>query len=112
VHDDLPCFDDAATRRGVPSVHAAFGERLAVLSGDALIVLAFQALADLDRTLRDAGIELCFAEMKDPVMDKLKRFGLFAHLGAETFFPTVGSAVASYLKAYPVEWVDWEDRRP
>ena len=45
VHDDLPCFDDAATRRGVPSVHAAFGERIAVLAGDALIVLAFQALA-------------------------------------------------------------------
>ena len=45
VHDDLPCFDDAATRRGVPSVHAAFGERLAVLAGDALIVLAFQSLA-------------------------------------------------------------------
>lgn len=45
VHDDLPCFDDAATRRGKPSVHAAFGERLAVLAGDALIVLAFQCLA-------------------------------------------------------------------
>lgn len=45
VHDDLPCFDDAATRRGKPSVHAAFGEPLAVLAGDALIVLAFQALA-------------------------------------------------------------------
>src|SRR5512145_2260468 len=46
VHDDLPCFDDAATRRGRPSVHAAYGERLAVLTGDALIVLAFQALAE------------------------------------------------------------------
>lgn len=45
VHDDLPCFDDAATRRGKPSVHRAFGERLAVLAGDALIVLAFQTLA-------------------------------------------------------------------
>ncbi len=45
VHDDLPCFDDAALRRGVPSVHAAFGERIAVLTGDALIVLAFQYLA-------------------------------------------------------------------
>lgn len=44
VHDDLPCFDDAATRRGQASVHAAYGERLAVLSGDALIVLAFQTL--------------------------------------------------------------------
>src|SRR5215470_3515432 len=45
VHDDLPCFDDAALRRGRPSVHAAFGEPLAVLAGDALIVLAFQTLA-------------------------------------------------------------------
>jgi geranylgeranyl diphosphate synthase type II len=45
VHDDLPCFDNAATRRGRPSVQAAFGEPLAVLAGDALIVLAFQTLA-------------------------------------------------------------------
>ena len=45
VHDDLPCFDDAPTRRGKPSVHRAFGERLAVLGGDALIVVAFQTLA-------------------------------------------------------------------
>ena len=45
VHDDLPCFDDAATRRGRPSVHRAFGERIAVLTGDALIALAFQHLA-------------------------------------------------------------------
>ena len=45
VHDDLPCFDDAATRRGKLSVHRAFGEPLAVLAGDALIVLAFQTLA-------------------------------------------------------------------
>ena len=44
VHDDLPCFDDAATRRGRPAVHKAFGERIAVLTGDALIVLAFQSL--------------------------------------------------------------------
>ena len=45
VHDDLPCFDDADTRRGKASVHRAYGERLAVLAGDALIVLAFQTLA-------------------------------------------------------------------
>ena len=44
VHDDLPCFDDADVRRGVPTVHKAFGEPLAVLSGDALILLAFQTL--------------------------------------------------------------------
>ena len=45
VHDDLPCFDNALVRRGQASVHAAFGERLAVLAGDALIVLAFQYVA-------------------------------------------------------------------
>ncbi len=44
VHDDLPCFDNSLLRRGRPSVHAEFGERLAVLSGDALIVLAFEVL--------------------------------------------------------------------
>lgn len=47
VHDDLPCFDDATMRRGRASVHAAFGERLAVLAGDALIVLAFDTLAQV-----------------------------------------------------------------
>ena len=45
VHDDLPCFDDAPIRRGKPSVHAGFGEQIAVLAGDSLIVLAFQTLA-------------------------------------------------------------------
>jgi geranylgeranyl diphosphate synthase type II len=44
VHDDLPCFDDADTRRGKPSVHRAFDQPLAVLAGDALIVMGFEAL--------------------------------------------------------------------
>jgi geranylgeranyl diphosphate synthase type II len=44
VHDDLPCLDDADLRRGRPAVHRAFGEATAVLAGDALIVLAFEAL--------------------------------------------------------------------
>lgn len=45
VHDDLPCFDDASMRRGRPTVHRAFGEALAVLVGDGLIVAAFETLA-------------------------------------------------------------------
>jgi len=45
VHDDLPCFDDSDLRRGKPSVHIAYGQPLAVLAGDALIVLAFETLA-------------------------------------------------------------------
>ena len=49
VHDDLPCFDDAPTRRGQSSVHSAYGERLAVLAGDALIVMSQQVLARAGR---------------------------------------------------------------
>jgi len=69
-------------------------------------------LAELDETLHAAGVELCFAEMKDPVKDKLKRFGLFARLGEGTFFPTMGAAVSRYLKTHTVDWQDWEDRSP
>ena len=71
---------------------------------------AADAIAELDDSLHDADIELCFAEMKDPVKDKLKRFGLFTRFGEQTFFATVGEAVSAYLGTYPVEWIDWEDR--
>jgi hypothetical protein len=60
-------------------------------------------LADLDEALHASGIELCFAEMKDPVKDKLKRFGLFARLGESAFFPTMEAAVSSYLEAHPAD---------
>jgi MFS superfamily sulfate permease-like transporter len=73
-------------------------------------VTAADMLAELHQTLTAAGIELCFAEMKDPVKDKLKRFGLFARLGEQAFSPTVGAAVSGYLEAHSVDWVDWEDR--
>ncbi|MCZ8076563.1 MAG: polyprenyl synthetase family protein [Paucibacter sp.] len=49
VHDDLPCFDAADLRRGLPSVQRLFGERLAVLAGDALIVAAFEVLGSRAR---------------------------------------------------------------
>ena len=45
VHDDLPCMDDDALRRGRPTVHVVYGEALAVLAGDALLALAFELLA-------------------------------------------------------------------
>lgn len=44
VHDDLPAFDDADMRRGKTTVHKIYGEEIAVLTGDALIVLAFETL--------------------------------------------------------------------
>ena len=60
-------------------------------------VTAADTLEELDKALHEAGIELCFAELKDPVKDKLKRFGLFAQIGEEAFFPTIGAAVASAI---------------
>ncbi len=58
VHDDLPCFDDADMRRGKPVVHRAYSEPLAVLTGDSLIVLAFEVLARASHAAPDRGIQL------------------------------------------------------
>jgi high affinity sulfate transporter 1 len=73
-------------------------------------VTSADAVCELDDKLRGDSIELCFAEMKDPVKDKLKRFGLFTRFGEQTFFATLGEAVNAYLATHPVDWVDWEDR--
>jgi high affinity sulfate transporter 1 len=67
-------------------------------------VTASDSLSELMRALNADGIELHFAEMKDPVKDKLKRFGLYSQLGEVSFFPTLGSAVSDYLEAYSVDW--------
>ena len=72
-------------------------------------VTAADIVAQLDDTLHAAGIEMHFAEMKGPVKDKFKRFGLFARLGEDSFFPTIGAAVSAYLDTFAVEWSDWED---
>jgi high affinity sulfate transporter 1 len=63
-------------------------------------VTAADVLAELDQTMRARGIEFRFAELKDPVKDKLKRFGLFAKLGEESFFPTIEAAVRSYKQKH------------
>jgi MFS superfamily sulfate permease-like transporter len=60
-------------------------------------VTSADALAELDEMLSARGIALCFAELKDPVKDKLKRFGLFTKFGEERFLPTVHAAVRSFL---------------
>lgn len=56
VHDDLPCFDGAATRRGRPSVHRVYGEAMAVLVGDGLMVQAFYSLARACARRPDVGV--------------------------------------------------------
>jgi MFS superfamily sulfate permease-like transporter len=74
-------------------------------------VTAADMLAELDDELRQASIQLVFAEMKDPVKDKLKRFGLLSRFNEQHFFPTLGQVVDSYVKTSGVEWEDWEDKK-
>ena len=74
-------------------------------------VTAADMICELDDALRATDVDLVFAEMKDPVKDKLKRFGLYTRLGEDSFFATVGEAVNAYLERQAVQWVDWEDRR-
>ncbi len=73
---------------------------------------AADMLAELDQALHAAGMDLCFAELKGPVKDVLKRYGLFTDLGAANFFPTLGQAVDQYLARHQVAWQDWDDDRP
>ena len=101
-----------------------FRERVRELArepGAIRIVVAAEAITDIDATagetlrelnaeLADAGIELAFAELKDPVRDWLIRYGLRDEIGQHRFWPTIGAAVTAYLIATGVEWVDWEDR--
>ena len=68
-------------------------------------VTAADALCELEDALHAAGIELCFAEMKGPVKDKLKRFGLFHRFGEDAFFATIEEAVAGYLATRPADHI-------
>jgi MFS superfamily sulfate permease-like transporter len=62
-------------------------------------VTAADAVCDLDDTLRAAGIQMCFAEMKDPVKEKMKRFGLMSRFGERPFFSTIEEAVSAFRAA-------------
>ncbi len=67
-------------------------------------VTSADVLIDLHHKLHTAQIELHFAEMKDPVKDKLKRFELLDVLGTNIFHPTLGAAVDAYLEQHAVNW--------
>jgi high affinity sulfate transporter 1 len=69
-------------------------------------ITAAGMLADLDHALHEAGLDLFFAEMKGPVKDRLKRYGLFNRLGIENFFPTIEQAVDRYLIAHKIDRPD------
>ena len=69
-----------------------------VTSGDMLV--------ELLRALRELDVELRFAEMKDPVKDKLRQFELLDRFGESNFHPTIGAAVDAYVEEHAVDWTD------
>jgi geranylgeranyl diphosphate synthase type II len=74
VHDDLPALDDDDLRRGQPSAHVRFGEGVAILSGDALLVEAFRlALTypspEVGRVLADATVGMIGGQYVDVTAD-------------------------------------------
>jgi high affinity sulfate transporter 1 len=70
---------------------------------------AMDELIELDDHLERHGIALRFAEMKGPVKDRLIRLGLGERFPPDHFFPTIGTAVRSYVTEWNVDWVDWDD---
>jgi high affinity sulfate transporter 1 len=73
---------------------------------------AADMLATLDRELAGQGIDLAFAELRDPMKDRLRTFGIMEQIGHEKFYMTLGQAVRVYVEETGVEWIDWEDRPP
>ena len=68
-----------------------------------------ETLGALNEELEAAGVALAFAELKDPVRERLRRYGIEDAIGADRFFPTLGVAVAAYLGETGVDWRDWEE---
>jgi MFS superfamily sulfate permease-like transporter len=73
---------------------------------------AADMLGDLLDELDDVGVTLVWGELKDPVKDRLRQYGLFARIGETHFYPTLGSVVDGYLDTSGIDWVDWEERAP
>jgi high affinity sulfate transporter 1 len=70
---------------------------------------AAEVLAELHEELGRGGIDLCFAELKGPVKDRLRRYGLLERVGEEHVYPTIGLAVRAHVRRHGVEWRDWQD---
>jgi geranylgeranyl diphosphate synthase type II len=90
IHDDLPCMDDDALRRGRPTVHVVYGEAHAVLAGDALLTLAFDVLVNAPGA--DA------AAARDAARELSRAGGAFGLVGGQVddlrFDPTCADAAA------------------
>jgi MFS superfamily sulfate permease-like transporter len=76
---------------------------------------AAEVLAELLDELRARGVQLAFAELKGPVKDRLRSYGLFERIGEARFFPTLGTAIDGYLLETGTTWderSDGDPRRP
>ena len=84
------------------------------------MIIAAEPITDIDTTAAEMldllheemareGITLAFAELKDPVRERLRRYGALKDLPDDLIFPTVGAAVSGYLRATGQPWTDWED---
>jgi high affinity sulfate transporter 1 len=111
---DAPLFfanADGFRERLLGALEAAGGARWVVVAAEPITdvdTTAAEMLEELDRELGLRGAELAFAELKDPVRDRLVRYGLQERLGREFFFPTIGVAVKAYLARTGTVWSDWE----
>ena len=122
VHDDLPAFDDSDLRRGKPTLHRAFSEPLAVLSGDSLIILAFEVLAKAGGAAPDRALALTatlarhagapFGICAGQAWESESKVDLLAYHRAKTAALVVAAtqmgAVAAGQEAEP--WADLGDR--
>ena len=85
------------------------------------VVLAAEPITDVDTTgaevlgrvldeLAGEGVTLALAEIKGPVKDALRGYGLCDRIGEDHLFPTLGTAISAYLRETGTEWVDWSDQ--
>src|SRR6516162_8840189 len=65
---------------------------------------ASDVLEELDEALNARGISLVFAELKDPVRQKIERYGLTRTIDPRHFFPTIGAAVAAFRQETGADW--------
>ena len=86
--------------------------RWVIVAAEPITDVDITAAAMLDRLvdeLERAGITLAFAELKDPVRERLRRYEALERVPADHIYPTVGSAVSAYVRATGEPWIDWED---
>jgi high affinity sulfate transporter 1 len=114
---DAPLFfaNAGMFRERVTALARSDGVRWVVVAAEPVTdidVTGGEMLGALEEELKAAGVELAFAELKDPVRERLRRYGVEEAIGVDRIFPTIGVAVDSYLEATGTEWLDWEDRVP